>query len=116
METFIVLVLISFLYASMVAYKWKGVKIDCQIVGAFLVQVCFCYLMAFRTKPTDIIGILLSWHLGCFISIALGGSIGGIVGEHIQTDGKRSFGYWLHLVFANIFLVIIGVLFLVFSL
>lgn len=116
METFVVLMLISFFYAVVAAYKWKGVERDSQIVGAFLVQICFCYFMAFRIKATDVVEILLSWHFGCFISVVLGGSLGAIVGEHIHTDGKRSVGYWLHLAFANIILVFFGVLFLIFSL
>lgn len=116
METFVVLLLISFLYAVVVAYKRKDVVRDSQIVGAFLVQICFCYFMAFRPTAKDLVGILLTWHLGCFLSIILGGSFGAIVGKHIQTDGKRSLGYWLHLAFANIILVIVGVLLLIFSL
>lgn len=116
METFVVLLLISFLYAVVAAYKWKGVVRDSQIVGAFLVQICFCYFMAFRATAKDLVGILLTWHLGCFFSIMIGGSIGAIVGEHIETDGKRTVAYWLHLVIANFILAIIGALFLFFSL
>lgn len=116
METFIVLVVLSFLYALGAAYKWKGVERDSQIVGAFLVQICFCYFMAFLAKGTGVIETILAWHLGCFGSVVLGGSIGAIVGEHIHTDGKRSIGYWLHLAFANVILVIVGVILLIFSL
>ena len=116
MGTFVVLMFISFLYAVVIACKWKGVVRDSQIVGAFLVQICFCYFMAFRATAKDLVGILLTWHLGCFVSIIVGGSIGAIVGEHIETDGKRSLGYWLHLALANIILVIVGVLLLIFSL
>ncbi len=116
MEVFVVLLLISLLYAVVAAYKSKGVVRDSQIVGAFLIQICFCYKMAFGGAAEDLVGILLSWHLGCFISIILGGSIGAIVGEHIDTDGKRTVAYWLHLVFANCILALIGVLFLFFSL
>lgn len=116
MGTFVVLLLISFLYAVVAAYKWKGVVRDSQIVGAFLVQICFCYFMAFRPTANDLVGILLSWHIGCFLSIILGGSIGAIVGEHVETDGKRNIGYWLHLAFANCILALIGILFLFLSL
>lgn len=116
MGTFVVLLLISFLYAVVAAYKWKGVVRDSQIVGAFLVQICFCYFMSFRPTANDLVGILLSWHIGCFLSIMLGGSIGAIVGEHVKTDGKRTVAYWLHLAFANCILVLIGILFLFLSL
>lgn len=116
MEVFVVLLLISLLYAVVAAYKWKGVVRDSQIVGAFLVQICFCYFMAFRTTANDLIGNILAWHFGCFLSIILGGSIGAIVGEHIETDGKRTVSYWFHLAFANCILALIGVLFLFFSL
>lgn len=116
MGTFVVLLLISFLYAVVAAYKRKGVIRDSQIVGAFLVQICFCYFMAFRPTANDLVGILLSWHIGCFLSIILGGSIGAIVGEHVETDGKRTVAYWLHLAFANCILVLIGILFLFLSL
>lgn len=116
MGTFVVLLLISFLYAVVAAYKRKGVVRDSQIVGAFLVQICFCYFMVFRPTAKDLVGILLTWHLGCFLSIMLGGSIGAIVGEHVETDGKRTVAYWLHLAFANCILVLIGILFLFLSL
>ncbi len=116
MGTFVVLLLISFLYAVVAAYKRKGVVRDSQIVGAFLVQICFCYFMAFRPTAKDLVGILLTWHLGCFLSIMLGGSIGAIVGEHVETDGTRTVAYWLHLTFANCILVLIGILFLFLSL
>lgn len=114
LETFIVLVIISFLYAAFAAYKIKGQ--DSQIVGAFLAQICFCYYLSSVKLPNDIVSVLLMWHLGCFLSIVLGGSIGGIVQEHIKTDGKRTIGYWMHLLLANIIVAIIGILFLFLSL
>lgn len=116
MDVFVILLLISFLYAVAAAYKSKGVVRDSQIVGAFLIQICFCYYMAFCGAAQDLVGILLSWHFGCLLSIIVGGSIGAIVGEHIDTDGKRTVAYWLHLVFANCILALIGVLFLFLSL
>lgn len=115
MGTFVVLLLISFLYAVVAAYKWRGVVRDSQIVGAFLVQICFCYFMAFRATAKDLVGILLTWHLGCFLSVMVGGSIGAIVGEHVETDGARTVAYWLHLAFANCILALIGILFLFLS-
>lgn len=114
METFIVLTLISFIYAVVAAYNMKGK--DCQIVGAFLMQLCFCYYLSFLAKMNDALSIILSWNLGLILSLFVGGSIGGIVGEYIKTNGKRTIGYWLYLAWANIAVLILGVLFLIFSL
>lgn len=114
METFIILVAISFVYACIAAYNIKGK--DSQIVGAFLAQICVCYNMAFRTGNIDLSSAILIWNLGLLLSIGLGGGIGTIVSEHIKTDGKRTVGYWFHLAFANIIVVVIGIVFLILSL
>lgn len=114
METFIVLTIISFIYAVIVACHIKNR--DSQIVGAFLIQLCFCYYLSFLAKMNDALSIILSWNLSLILSLFVGGSIGGIIGEHIKTNDKRTVGYWLYLAFANIAVLILGVLFLIFSL
>ena len=114
METFIVLVAISFVYAAAAAYIWRS--IDSQIVGFFFTQVCFCYFTAFKTKETDILSIILTWNLGVAISCVVGGSIGGITSKYIKTDEKRSISHWLYLVLVNLVIFLIGLVFLLFSL
>lgn len=115
METFIVLLLISLVYACIAAYNIKGK--DSQITGAFLAQCCFCYYLAFSASVADLMSTILCWNLGLLLSCGIGGGIGVIVAEHVELEGKRrTVGYWLHLALANIIILIIGIIFLILSL